>query len=324
MVLAAFALGGGYLWFNAPGPAAPSGESTVVEIDKGHGVYAIGKTLEAEGVIPNAAFFAVWLRLSHPGLHLRAGEYSIPGHSSMAEVTAILAHGKPILHHVTVPEGLTSAQAVRVLKGDPVLIGEIQSTPPEGSLLPETYAFPRGTTRSELVAEMREAHDRLMNELWPKRDPSIPIESIDEAVTLASIVEKETARPAERGHVAAVYENRLRKGMLLQSDPTVIYGLTGGDPLGHGIRVSELQKQTPYNTYQLVGLPPTPIANPGRASIEAVLNPPKSNDLYFVADGSGGHVFAATLDEHEKNVRKWRKYEHEFLEGNAPVLRRDP
>ncbi len=163
-----------------------------------------------------------------------------------------------------------------------------------------------------------------MNELWPKRDPDIPLESIDEAVTLASIVEKETARPAERGHIAAVFENRLRKGMMLQSDPTVIYGVTGGEPLGHGIRVSELQKQTPYNTYQIVGLPPTPIANPGRASIEAVLNPLKSKDLYFVADGSGGHVFAATLAQHERNVRKWRRYEHEFLDGNGPVLRRSP
>ena len=324
MLLAALALGGGYYWFNMPGPAAASGEATIVELDHGMGLYAIGERLKAAGIIPDASFFALWLRIAQPGVHLRAGEYSIPSHASMAEIAQILAHGKPILHHVTVAEGLTSAQAVRVLKANDVLIGDVKETPPEGSLLPETYSFPRGTTRDELIAEMRGAHDRLMNELWPKRNPDIPLKSIDEAVTLASIVEKETAQPSERGRIAAVFENRLRKGMMLQSDPTVIYGISGGEPLGRGIKLSELQKATPYNTYTIVGLPPTPIANPGRASIEAVLNPPDSKELYFVANGSGGHVFASTLEDHQKNVAKWRKYEHEFLGGNAPALRRDP
>ena len=324
MLLAALALGGGYYWFNEPGPAAANGEATIVELDHGMGVSAIGAKLESAGLVPSGTFFALWLRISQPGVHLRAGEYSIPSHASMAEIAQILAHGKPILHHVTIAEGLTSAQAVRVLKANDVLVGDVAQSPPEGSLLPETYSFPRGTTRDQLITEMRSAHDRLLSELWPKRNPDIPLKTIGEAVTLASIVEKETAIPSERGRIAAVFENRLRKGMMLQSDPTVIYGLSGGEPLGRGIKLSELQKQTPYNTYTIVGLPPTPIANPGRASIEAVLNPPDSKELYFVANGSGGHVFSSTLEEHQKNVAKWRKYEHEFLGGNAPALRRAP
>ncbi len=157
MVLAALALGGGYYWFNAPGPQAASGDATIVEIDHGLGVYAIGEKLQAAGVISDASFFAIWLRLSHPGLHLRAGEYSIPSRASMAEVVQILAHGKPILHRVTIPEGLTSVQAVRILKADDNLVGDVATIPPEGSLLPETYSFPRGTSRAEIIAQMRSA-----------------------------------------------------------------------------------------------------------------------------------------------------------------------
>ena len=329
MLLAALALGGGYLWFNAPGPAAKSGDATVVLLDRGMRGFEIATRLESDGVITNATFFAVWVRLSGNAGKLRAGEYNIPTHASMAEIVQILAHGKPILHHLTVAEGLTVSQALRLIDANAVLVGTVDTPPPEGSLLPETYSFQRGTTRIALINQMRAAHDALLEALWLKRAPGLPFDTMEEANILASIVEKETALPQERGRIAAVFINRLKRGMMLQSDPTVIYGLTGGEPLGRGLKQSELEKKTPYNTYLIAGLPPTPIANPGRASLEAVLNPPTTNELYFVADGSGGHVFASTLEQHEANVRKWRKYEKEFLapapaNPPMPVLRRLP
>jgi peptidoglycan lytic transglycosylase G len=326
IVLTVLALVGGFLWFNAPGPAATSGDATVIILDRGMGGYAIAERLKSEAIIPSAGFFAVWVRLSGNGGKLRAGEYSIPTHASMAEVVQILAHGKPILHHLTIPEGLTTRQALRVIDSNAVLIGaDPDPPPPEGSLLPETYSFPRGTTRAALIAQMTAAHDQLVETLWEKRAPNLPFDTEEQAVILASIVEKETARPSERGRIAAVFINRLRRGMMLQSDPTVIYGLTGGEPLGRGIKESELEQKTPYNTYIISGLPPTPIDNPGRASLQAVLNPPSTNELYFVADGSGGHVFSETLAQHEANVRKWRKYEKKFLAPDpAPAPAKPP
>jgi UPF0755 protein len=190
-----------------------------------------------------------------------------------------------------------------------VLSGAVSEIPPEGSLLPETYSFARGTSRDQILAQMKAGHDRLMAELWPKRAAGLPFKTEEQAVILASIVEKETGVADERPHVAAVFINRLKRGMLLQSDPTVIYGLTRGTPLGRGLKESELHRATPYNTYVKPGLPPTPIGNPGKASIEAVLHPADTKDLYFVADGSGGHVFARTLAQHRRNVRKWRRIE---------------
>ena len=311
---------GGYALFNAPGPIAASGDQTVVLLDKGMGLYDIAERLKSQGVVADAGFFAICVRLTGAGGELKAGEYAIPSGASMAEVAAILTHGKPILHRLTIAEGITSAQALRLVAAEEVLAGDPGPIPPEGSLLPETYSFPRGELRADLILQMRKEHDELVDELWSKRAQDLPLDTRQEAVTLASIVEKETAIPQERGRIAAVFINRLKRGMMLQSDPTVIYGLTGGEPMGRGLRASELAKPTPYNTYVITGLPPTPIANPGRASIEAVLSPPVTNELYFVADGSGGHVFAATLEEHQANVRKWRKYEREFL-APTPQLR---
>jgi UPF0755 protein len=196
-------------------------------------------------------------------------------------------------------------------------VGDAGPLPAEGALLPETYLFTRGATRGEIVAKMQRAQQELLDELWPNRAPNLPVKSKEEAVILASIVEKETAIPAERPHIASVFVNRLRLGMKLQSDPTIIYGITKGYPLGRRIRQSEIAKPTPYNTYAIAGLPSQPICNPGKDSIAAVLNPADTNDLYFVADGTGGHVFAATANEQVKNVAKWRKIERE--QKNSPT-----
>jgi UPF0755 protein len=223
--------------------------------------------------------------------------------------------GKSILHKLTAPEGKTTKQILALVAAHEVLVGDITMAPAEGALLPETYSFTRGETRDELIADMMRARDAVLDELWEKRANDLPIMTKDEAIILASIVEKETGVASERPLIAAVFVNRLRRGMRLQSDPTIIYGLTGGEPLGRGLRKSELERETPYNTYLISGLPPTPIANPGRASIEAVLDPAESDYLFFVADGTGGHVFAATLEEHNRNVVKWRQIERQQQEG---------
>jgi UPF0755 protein len=223
----------------------------------------------------------------------------------------ILIGGHSIEHKLTVAEGLTSQMAVGLVRGDPVLTGDAGPVPPEGALLPETYLFTRGATRSEIVAKMRKAQQELLDELWVARAPNLPVKTKEEAVILASMVEKETAIPAERPHIASVFVNRLRTGMKLQSDPTIIYGITKGYPLGRRIRQSEIDRATPYNTYAIIGLPPQPICNPGKGSIAAVLSPADTKDLFFVADGTGGHVFAATADEQAANVAKWRGIERE-------------
>lgn len=230
----------------------------------------------------------------------------------MKEIMELLKSGKSILYSVSLPEGLTVKQIFQKLSEDPVLEGELPSAlPSEGSLRPDTYMFSRGTKRAEIIQKMGAAQQKLIDQIWETRDPDLPIQTKEEFVALASIVEKETGQADERGHVASVFVNRLNKGMRLQSDPTIIYGLFGGDgkPSDRPIYQSDLKKNTPYNTYIIKGLPPTAIANPGRAALEAVANPLKTNDLYFVADGSGGHVFAATLEEHNANVRRWRKIE---------------
>jgi UPF0755 protein len=308
-LLVAAGSGLGEWWFGVSGPAAASGDKTVFELDRGKSLNEIAKELQAKHLVRNGPFFALWVRLKGQGGNLKAGEYALPSHASMAEIMHILAAGKVILHRLTIPEGLTSAQVVRLVQADPVLSGAVSEIPPEGSLLPETYSFARGTSRDQILAQMKAGHDRLMAELWPKRAAGLPFKTEEQAVILASIVEKETGVADERPHVAAVFINRLKRGMLLQSDPTVIYGLTRGTPLGRGLKESELHRATPYNTYVKPGLPPTPIGNPGKASIEAVLHPADTKDLYFVADGSGGHVFARTLAQHRRNVRKWRRIE---------------
>ncbi|MEM6650198.1 MAG: endolytic transglycosylase MltG, partial [Pseudomonadota bacterium] len=208
-------------------------------------------------------------------------------------------------------EGLTTRQIIARLKEAPMLVGEVTIELKEGDLLPETYSYQRGDNRDSIIERMKEAHDDVLAVLWETRAEGLPLDTPEEAVILASIVEKETGIAAERPRVAGVFINRLNKGMRLQSDPTIIYGLTGGEPLGRGIRLSELRKETPYNTYVIRGLPPTPIANPGRDALAAVLNPLETNDLYFVADGTGGHVFATNLAQHNRNVAKWRRIERE-------------
>jgi UPF0755 protein len=227
----------------------------------------------------------------------------------MADIAKILVEGKSIQHKLTAAEGLTSDMIHKLVVADPVLVGDAGPVPAEGSLLPETYLFTRGTTRSEIIDRMEKAEKKFLDQQWATRSEGLPLASPEQAVILASIVEKESALPAERRHVAAVFINRLKAGMKLQSDPTIIYELTKGYPLGRGIRESELQADTPYNTYSITGLPPTPICNPGKDSLAAVLKPALSADLYFVANGKGGHVFAATIDAHERNVVAWRATE---------------
>jgi UPF0755 protein len=293
-----------------PGPSPPTGaQETVVLLERGQGLSAIAETLERAGVVRSAFLFKLGVIKEGAERDLKAGEYVIPAASSMNAILRMLREGRVILHRVTIPEGLTTAQALRLIAADPVLVGEIGEEPAEGTLLPDTYLFSRGETRETLVRRMMEARDRFLDQAWAGRAPGLPLKTPHEAVILASIVEKETGLAEERPRVAAVFINRLKRGMRLQSDPTIIYGLTGGEPLNHGLRVSEMAKATPYNTYQIDGLPPTPIANPGREAIAAVLNPPSTNELFFVADGTGGHAFAATEAEHRKNIAKWRAIE---------------
>ena len=300
--------------YAGPGPAARSGQTTTVVLERGSGVRQIGETLRKAGVISSAGLFAIAARLTGATAELKAGEYEIRSGASMASVLADIRAGKVVRHLITIPEGWTSGMALDALNAATELTGTV-AEPPEGSLLPDTYEFLRGDDRAAMVGRMRAARDRLLAELWAKRQPGLPLATPEQAVTLASIVEKETGVPAERPRVAAIFINRLRAGMPLQSDPTIIYGLTRGRPLGRGIRASELAEETPYNSYRVAGLPPTPIANPGRESLAAVLNPPKTDELYFVANGTGGHAFASTYEEHAKNVERWRAIERERAEA---------
>jgi len=312
IVIAASGVVGALWWedvnFNAAGP---SEKETVVTIRSGSGTGAIAATLADAGVVDRPLLFRFGVRRRDRATELKAGEYTFPAGASMAQVMDMLVQHKVLLHRVTIAEGLTSEMAMAIINADQVLEGPATAAAPEGSLLPETYLFERGTTRAEILAKMRNAQETLIAELWPKRNQGLPIRSVEDAIKLASIVEKETALPAERPRIAAVFVNRLRNGMRLESDPTIIYGLTKGVPLGHPLRQSELDRPNPYSTYQISGLPPTPICNPGRDALAAVLNPPESDELFFVADGSGGHVFAKTGAEHARNVAQWRRIERD-------------
>ena len=301
-----------WIWsvYWGPGPRAVEGETTTVILRSGAGVSEIGEALHEAGVIRSPDMFRAAASLSGADRRLRAGEYEIESRLSLSGVIDKLVSGEVVRHFVTLPEGRSSTQAWDILNAEDVLTGEIP-IPPEGSLLPETYEVTRGESRADVVRRMQQAHDELLAELWAGRAPDLPIDTPEEAVILASIVEKETGLAEERPQVAAVFISRLRRGMRLESDPTIVYGVNGGRPLGRGIRRSELQRQTPYNTYLIDGLPPTPIANPGREALAAVLNPPETEYLFFVADGSGGHAFARTYDEHLRNVARWRAIEAE-------------
>lgn len=274
--------------------------------------------LEREGVIDNPLLMEATLFVQRSYGKLQSGEYLFKQHASLNDVIDMLVNGRQLLHSITIPEGLTSEQIVQRLRESDVLSGEIRDIPKEGTLLPETYKTQRNFSRSKLIAKMQADQRKLIDQIWARRANDLPLKTPYELVTLASIVEKETGRPEERPHVASVFLNRLRKGMRLQSDPTIVYGLVGGKgSLGRPILRSEVDRATPYNTYAIEGLPPGPIANPGRAALEATANPSRTRDLYFVADGTGGHVFAETLDEHSRNVQRWRQIERDQKEKGA-------
>src|SRR2546421_1518997 len=295
----------------APGPLQ---EDKVVNVPARAGMADIADVLQREGVIDNNrwAFIGAVLAMKARS-ELKPGEYSFQKRASLRDVIGTIVEGKVVQHSVTIPEGLTSEQIVARLSDNDIFAGSVREVPREGTLLPETYKFPRGTTRDQVIQRMQQAQKRALAEIWERRSPDVPLKSPDQLVTLASIVEKETGKPDERSRVAAVFVNRLRQKIKLQSDPTIIYGLVGGKgTLGRPIKRSEISQPSPYNTYVIDGLPPGPISNPGRASLEATANPARTRDLYFVADGTGGHAFTETYDQHQKNVAKLRTMEKQI------------
>jgi UPF0755 protein len=323
------ALGGGVGFalrqkFDVPGPLA---QSMVVVIPKGEGTYEIAGRLEREGVVTDRRLFMAQYLAARTfsgaateKFSIKAGEYEIKKAASLREVLDTLIEGKAVLYRISIPEGLTSKQIVDRLRADQNLSGEIAEVPAEGSLLPDTHRIARGTSRQDLIERMQADQRKLLALLWSKRQAELPIKTPEQAVVLASIIERETARHDERPKVAAVFVNRLRKNMRLQSDPTIIYGLVGGQgSLGRPISRADIDSKTPYNTYQIDGLPPGPIANPGRPALEAALNPASTQDLYFVADGTGGHAFTTNLKDHNAAVANWRRIEREQKEKSRPA-----
>ena len=298
------------------GPTARDGAATDVMLRPGLGAWGVAGALHDAGVIRSPIMFLAAAKLTGAAPELKAGEYLFPSQASLARVIDAMRKGEVVRHTVTIPEGVTSRAVAEILTRSPDLTGAAPVAA-EGALLPETYDVRKGEARAKVVQQMADARDALLADLWQARRPGLPYRTPEDAVVLASIVERETGKPDERRLVAAVFVNRLAKGMRLESDPTVVYGLTGGVPLGHGLRVSELQSRTPYNTYLVAGLPPTPIANPGRASLVAALDPAPTNDLYFVADGTGGHVFTDNYETHLKNVAHWRAVEPLKAAGTA-------
>lgn len=307
--------------FDAPGPLA---KPTSVIIVKGDAALEIAERLEQAGVINDRRLFVLQYYAARTygsasgadRAGLKAGEYEFAKAASARAVLETIISGRSVLQKLTVPEGLTSRQIVDRLKADTGLVGDIAEIPAEGTLLPDTYKFSRGASRQEIIDRMRSEHAKMVTALWANRSPDLPVKSPEEALVLASIVEKETGRADERPKVAAVFVNRMKKGMRLQSDPTIVYGLVGGQgPLGRAITRSDIDSKTAYNTYQIDGLPPGPICNPGRAALAATLNPPATPDLYFVADGNGGHAFTSTLKDHNAAVANWRRIEKARQQG---------
>jgi UPF0755 protein len=289
------------LWA-APGRAP--GPHTII-VEDGTSLYKLADRLAADGVVPgNAASYRAMARLFGASDPIQAGEFLIPAGTSGAKVLDILQHGRPVQRLITIPEGMPSILVYEKVMATPHLVGGA-AVPVEGSVLPDSYSYQRGETRAAVLDRMQQAMTRELDALWAKRKPHSVVRTKQEALILASIVEKETGKPSERRMVAGVYSNRLRQGMKLDADPTVIYPVTKGKPLGRRILLSELRARNGYNTYAMAGLPVGPIANPGRESIAAVLDPASTDALYFVADGTGGHVFASTLAEHNRNREKW-------------------
>ncbi len=300
-----------YSSITEPGPLP---ETSIILIERGMGVASIAQKLEDEKVISSALVFKVLTKLDTDKRPLKAGEYEFTAAIPMTETLLMMREGRVYDRKITIPEGQTSWQITESLKALEDMAGEIVDVPAEGTLLPDTYHYIKNDDRTALLGKMKEAMDKTVAELWPTRVADLPIKTESEALVLASIVEKETGVAGERKRVAGVFINRLKRGMPLQTDPTVIYALTKGEiqnegqgPLGRRLLTKDLEFDSPYNTYLYPGLPPGPIANPGRASIEAVLNPEVHDYIYFVADGTGGHVFGRTLAEHNRNVANWRK-----------------
>jgi UPF0755 protein len=311
--LIAFAVAAGILtglavgiWLLAGWSAAgPAKQPTPVVIAPGSSMAAAARSLEQAGVLGSADSFLLRARLFGGDKPIRAGEYEVPAGASPADILALLQSGKTLQRFVVVPEGLPSILVHERLMRAPFLTGPVP-VPEEGSVLPDSYSYQRGESRAAVLKRMQDAMDKEWVRLWPTRKPGSAVSNRNEAITLASIVEKETAKPSERRMVAGVLSNRLRIGMMLGADATTIYPITKGRPLGRMIRRSELDDPNPYNTRAVGGLPPGPITNPGRESIAAVLDPAQTEALYYVADGTGGHVFARTLQEHNANVARWR------------------
>jgi len=321
-VLILIAVAGGVLFavakhrFDAAGPLE---NEKVVNIPPRLGIRDIAELLVKEGVIDHPFTFVVSALLAKTRDELKFGEYQFPKQASLHDVINTIVDGKVVQHQITIPEGLTSGQIVQRLLETEILAGNIKEIPREGSMLPESYRYTRGTPRDQVIQRMQQAQTRIVQEVWDRRMPDLPLKSLQQLVTLASIVEKETGRADERTRVAAVFVNRLKQRMKLQSDPTIIYGLVGGKgTLGRPILRSEIEQPTPYNTYVIDGLPPGPIANPGRAALEAVANPARTKELYFVADGTGGHAFSETLEQHMRNVGRLRALEQSQRDGAPP------
>lgn len=304
VLVAALLLVAGGLVLRGWTAAGPAARPTSVVIAQGSSLAKAAETLEQAGVLASAERFRLLARLLGGDRPIKAGEYEIPAHASPSAILALLQSGKTLQRFVVVPEGFPSILVHERLMAAPALTGAVP-VPEEGSVLPDSYSYQRGETRAAVLARMQKAMNDELDRLWAQRKPHSVVTSKRDAVILASVVEKETGKPSERRMVAGVYSNRLRQGMKLDADPTVIYPITKGKPLGRRIRLSELRDRNGYNTYMMPGLPAGPIANPGRESIAAVLDPEHTEALFFVADGTGGHIFANTLAEHEANRKKW-------------------